>query len=48
MLLKAQRQGFEKLSSNSSDKSNLLRKVDFVISLELGCFVIIIVNFVYK
>ena len=28
-LLKSQRQGFEKLSSN--DKSNLLKKVDFLV-----------------
>ena len=43
----------------ASDKSNLMRKVDFLLkssfqviaffmSLEVGCLVIIVVNFIYK
>ena len=58
--LKLQRQGFETLSTNSfSDKSNLLRKVDFLLTsvfqvlaffipLEVGYLVLIVVDFVYK
>ena len=57
--LKSQQQGFEKWSSNSFYKSNLLGKADFLlksglqviaffIPLEVGYRIIIVVNFVYK
>ena len=52
-------QGFKSCQVIASDKSNLLRKVDFLlkscfqviaflIPLEIGYLVIIVVNFVYK
>ena len=43
-VLKLQRQGFENCQVIASDKSNLLRKVDFL--LKSGFQVIIVVNFV--
>ena len=59
LLLKSQRQGFESCQVIASDKSNLLRKVDFplksgflviafFILLKVGYLVIIVLNFVYK
>ena len=58
-ILKLQRQGLESCQVIASDKSNLLRKVEFLlksgfqtivffIPLEVGFLVIIVVNFVYK
>ena len=58
-MLQPQGQVFEKLLALAFDKSNFLRKVDFLLKsgfqvkasfilLEIGYFVIIVVNFIYK